>query len=151
MTTAVEGDKDIDRLWLVKKAYLMGLLGSMIVVLLGLLASFLINRFYPLGSCAIGLFQAFSVVPGSASLFGVKDWDLHTWGRQTPAELLNHKLFIRLSLISLFLPIVAFSLEPRESLESVLEMEARILEKLRAEIREEHMEVIPFAAKRTFE
>ena len=137
MTTAVEGDKDVDRLWLVKKAYLIGLLGSMVVVLLGLLASFLINTFYPIGSCAIGLFQAFSVVPGSASLFGVKDWDIHTWGRKTPAELLNHKLFIRLSLISLFLPIVAFSLEPLTQ-ESISEMESRILEKLKAEILQEH-------------
>lgn len=135
MATVVEREKEVDdRLWLVKKAYLLGLLGSIIIVLLGLLTSFLINKYYPFTSGAIGLFQAFSVVPGSASLFGVKDWDIQTWGRKTPAELLNHKLFIRLSLISLFLPIVAFSLEPRATEESTLEMESRILEKLKSEL-----------------
>lgn len=137
MSIGINEDKPIDRIWLVKKAYLVGLFGSSAVVVLGLLVAFLINHFYPLSDLAICLLQAFSVVPGSAALFGVGGWDLE-WDGKSAAELLNQKLFIRLSLIGLFLPVMAFSLHSKVVEETTWEIESRILTKLKAELVQEY-------------
>lgn len=95
---------------LVRKSYWVGFLGSTIIVGCSLLAAFLINRFFPQSELTIRLLQAFSVVPGSAALFGARGWDIQTWGGKTPAEVLNQQLFKYLSAIGLFLPVLAFSL-----------------------------------------
>jgi ABC-type sulfate transport system permease component len=139
MTATVnETTKQDDHLKLVKKSYWIGFLGSVIVVVCSLLAAFMINRFFPLNELTIHLMQAFSVVPGSAALFGVRGWDIQTWGGNTPAELLNQKLFTRLSAIGLFLPVMAFSLIPYNINESVLKMESNVMEKIEGEKSLEH-------------
>jgi hypothetical protein len=137
MTTATQETKQIDRIWATKKAYMTGFFISMFVVLLGLITSSLINRFYPLEDTVINLLQAFSVVPGSAALFGVQGWEIQTWSGRTPAELLNQKLFNRFSLIGLFFPIVAFSLHSAATNELSSELEGRIYEKVKTKILQE--------------
>lgn len=133
MTTIVNEEKQTDPLMLVKKGYLTGFVGSIIVVILGLLVSSIINRFYPLQDLTILLLQAGSLIPGSTALFGVRGWDIQTWNGKTPAELLNKKIFIRLSVFSLFFPVMAFSFVPFKVSDPISEMESRILEKIRSE------------------
>lgn len=136
MTTVVQEERPVNHLMVVKKSYLTGFFGSLGVVLLGLLASSLLNEFYPLEEGAIRLLQAFSVVPGSATLFAVQGWDIQTWGGHSPAEHLNHKLFTRFSLAGLFLPVVAFSLNSAPLIEPS-QMEEAIFQKLKSDILNE--------------
>ena len=137
MTIAVQEERQINYLTLVKKSYLTGFLGSIGVVLLALLVSLLINKYYPLEESTIILLQAFSVVPGSATLFAVQGWDIQTWGGHSPAEHLNQKLFNRFSLAGLFLPVVAFSLCSNVIAQPLFELEDKLLQKLKSDIIEE--------------
>lgn len=137
MTSATQEGKQVDRIWAIKKSYLTGFFISTLVVLLGLMTSSLINRFYPVEDITISLLQAFSVVPGSAAWFGVQGWDIQTWNGHTPSELLNQKLFNRLSLIGLFCPIVAFSLQSAATDELPSDLEERIFQKVEAKILHE--------------
>lgn len=138
MTATVNETKQDDRLKLVKKSYWIGFLGSVIVVVCSLLAAFMINRFFSLNELTIHLMQAFSIVPGSAALFGVRGWDIQTWEGNTPAELLNQKLFTGLSAIGLFLPVMAFSLIPHNINKSILKMESKAIWKIESEKSLEH-------------
>jgi len=137
MTAAVQEEKQIDQLWVVKKSYWTGFFGSIGVVLLGLLASFLINEFYPFADVTIRLWQAFSVVPGSATLFAVQGWDIQTFGGRSPAEFLNQKLFTCFSLVGLFLPVVAFSLHSAVINEVPFKVEDKVMQKLKSDILRE--------------
>ena len=110
MTTTTQEGKKVDNILLVKNSYVKGFFGSIGIVLLGLFISYLINEFYPFEVTTTKLLQAFSVVPGSATLFAVQGWDIQTWGGHSPAELLNRRLFTGFSIAGLFFPVVAFSL-----------------------------------------
>ena len=110
MTSQILNIQEIDKIKIVKKEYLKGFIGSFLIVLIGLLTSAILNHYAPLNQTIIGLLQAFSVVPGSAALFGVQDWEIKSWGGKTPAEVLNRKYFKILSTIGLFFAVVAFSL-----------------------------------------
>jgi hypothetical protein len=112
MTFDILEKKHIDKIQIIKMAYFKGFVGSIVVVMLGLAVSYMLNYYYPLNTTTIGLLQAFSVVPGSAALFGVQGWNIQTWSGTTPPEVLNQNLFRSLSTIGLFLAIVAFSLNP---------------------------------------
>ena len=135
MTTVVQEERPINHLLVVKRSYVTGFFGSIGVVLLGLLASTLINEFYPLEELTIRLLQAFSVVPGSATLFAVQGWDIQTWGGHSPAEHLNHKLFTRFSLAGLFLPVMAFSLN--SVMIEPAQLEDKLFQKLKSDIMHE--------------
>lgn len=137
MTTAVQEEKEVDNVLIVKKSYLAGFFGSIGVVLLGLFTSFLINELYPLEDRTIKLLQAFSIVPGSATLFAVQGWDIQTWGGHSPAELLNQKLFTRFSIAGLFLPVMAFSLNSAAINEWFPKIEETVLQKLKSDILQE--------------
>lgn len=134
MTTLVQEDNQINRLILVKKSYLVGFFGSIIIVLLGLLTSFIINEFYPLGDTTISLLQAFSIVPGSAALFGVPG---ESRREPSAAEHLSRKLFTRFSIAGLFLPVMAFSLQSVSFTEPHPIVDEQIFEKLKSDIIQE--------------
>ena len=132
MTTTLDTTQDDNRSSLVRKSYWVGFLGSAIIVACSLLAAFMIDRFFPLSELTIRLLQAFSVVPGSAALFGVRGWDIQTWGGKTPAEVLNQQLFKYFSAIGLFLPVLAFSLTPFDTKDSAIDVNLK--EKIKAEL-----------------
>jgi len=132
MTATLDTTRDDNRYSLVRKSYWVGFLGSTIIVACSLLAAFIINRFFPLSELTIRLLQAFSVVPGSAALFGVRGWDIQTWGGKTPAEVLNQQLFKYLSAIGLFLPVLTFSLMPSNTKDSAIDVNLK--EKIKAEL-----------------
>ncbi len=132
MTATSDTTQGDNRSSLVRKAYWVGFLGSTIIVACNLLAAFIINRFFPLSELTIRLLQAFSVVPGSAALFGVRGWDIQTWGGKTPAEVLNQQLFKYLSAIGLFLPVLTFSLTPSDTKASAID--GNLKEKIKTEL-----------------
>ncbi len=132
MTATLDTTQDDNRSSLVRKSYWVGFLGSTIIVACSLLTAFLINRFSPLSEVAIRLLQAFSVVPGSAALFGVRGWDIQIWGGKTPAEALNQQLFKYLSAIGLFLPVLTFSLIPSNTKDPAIDVGLK--EKIKAEL-----------------
>lgn len=107
-----------DKIGTIKRAYFNGFVGSIGVVMLGLSISYFLNQYFPLNSITILLIQAFSIVPGSAALFGVQGWNIQTWSGTTPPEILNQKLFRILSIIGLFLAVAAFSLSPSSIVEA---------------------------------
>lgn len=146
MTATLDEAQHDNRSSLVRKSYWVGFLGSTIIVACSLLIAFMINHFFPLSEFTIRLLQAFSVVPGSAALFGVRGWDIQTWSGKTSAEILNQKLFTRLSAIGLFLPALAFSLMPPNTKDSVIEMELK--EKIKTELLVE-LKNIPHAVQST--
>ena len=135
MSVVFPKGKETNPILLVKKSYLAGFFGSIAVVILGLFTASLINYFFSLGDTAIKVLQAFSLVPGSAALFEVPGWDLETWDGGIPAEHLNKKLFICFSMVGLFLPVVAFSLQSAEALPAHLE--AKIVERVKRDILKE--------------
>jgi len=137
MTTEIHEEVQIDPQWLTKKSYLRGGFISIFTVILGLVTSSLINRFYPFGDTLINVLQGFSFVPGYAAVFGVPGWDIQTWSGHSPAELLNQKLFNRLSFIGLYLPVVAFSLQSSATTELSSALEDRIVQKVKADILRE--------------
>ena len=137
MSTTLKKDKPINPMLLVKKSYLAGFFGSIVVVILGLFAAQIINRYLSLDETMIRIFQAFSLVPGSAALFEVPGWDLETWDGGLPAEQLNKKLFIVFSLVGLFLPVVAFSLQSDVIAELPAHVEAKIVERVKQDILRE--------------
>jgi hypothetical protein len=102
-------------------------------VLFGLATSFIINEFYPLSNLSIGLLQGFSIVPGATALLGVRD--IHTWSGRSHAENLNQKLFKRFSLAGLFLPVMAFSLQPAS--DTTPKIDDSVIEKLKSDILQE--------------
>lgn len=112
MTSEVLENDQIDKVELVKNAYIKSFIGSFVVVLIGLVTSMMINLYFPLNHITINLLQAFSIVPGSAALFGMQGWNIQTWDGTTPAEMLNQKIFRLLSIIGLLFAVVAFSLSP---------------------------------------
>ena len=132
MTATLDTTQDDNRSSLVRKSYWVGFLGSTIIVACSLLTAFLINRFSPLSEVAIRLLQAFSVVTGSAALFGVRGWDIQIWGGKTPAEALNQQLFKYLSAIGLFLPVLTFSLIPSNTKDPAIDVGLK--EKIKAEL-----------------
>ncbi|PJD94559.1 MAG: hypothetical protein CK425_11310 [Parachlamydia sp.] len=134
MTSALSEGKQANSLLLAVKDYLTVFFECTLVVTLGVLISNYINRFYPLEDQTVRLLQAYSVVPGAAGLFEVQRREIKTWSGKTPAELLNKKLFILFSGISLFLPVMSFSLIPFSANEPPSAMESRILEKLKSEL-----------------
>lgn len=136
MNTTTQKVTEKDSLQLVRSSYWKGIVGSTCLVGIALCVSYLINRFYPLSDRVIGFLQAFSIVPGAAGLFGVPGWEIQTWGGESAAEQLNQKLFNRFSIAGLFLPVVAFSLTS-SSIESMANIEERILVKLKAELTDE--------------
>lgn len=131
MTATSDTTQDDNRSSLVRKSYWVGFLGSTIIVACSLLAAFMINRLFPLSELNIRLLQAFSVVPGSAALFGVRGWDIQTWGGKTP-EVLNQQLFKYLSAIGLFLPVLTFSLTPSDTKDSAIDLNLK--DKIKAEL-----------------
>ena len=133
MSTLTHEDHKADQLHLVKKSYFVGFWGSILIVILGLSISFLFNEFYPLSNLSIGLFQAFSIVPGATALLGVRD--IHTWSGRSHAENLNQKLFKRFSLAGLFLPVMAFSLQPASDITP--KIDNSVIEKLKSDILQE--------------
>jgi hypothetical protein len=110
MTSEVLKNEQVDKVKLVKAAYIKSFIGSVVVVLIGLVTSMIINRYFPFTPIIINLLQAFSIVPGSAALFGAQGWNIQTWSGRIPAESLNQKIFRFLSIIGLFFAVVAFSL-----------------------------------------
>ncbi|HEY5259634.1 MAG TPA: hypothetical protein VIJ46_03225 [Rhabdochlamydiaceae bacterium] len=135
-------DKQINPMLLVKKSYLVGFVGSIVVVILGLFAAQIINRYLSLDETMIRIFQAFSLVPGSAALFEVPGWDLETWNGGIPAEHLNKRLFICFSLVGLFLPVIAFSLQSGVITELPAHVEAKIVERVKQDILRELAQVV---------
>jgi len=133
MSTLTREDHKADQLNLVKKSYFIGFWGSILIVLFGLAASFIINEFYPLSNLSIGLLQGFSIVPGATALLGVRD--IHTWSGRSHAENLNQKLFKRFSLAGLFLPVMAFSLQPANDITP--KIDDSVIEKLKSDILQE--------------
>lgn len=132
MTATLDTTQDDNRSSLVRKSYWVGFFGSTIIVACSLLVAFMINRFFPLSELTIRLLQAFSVVPGSAALFGVRGWDIQTWGGKTPAGVLNQQLFKYLSAIGLFLPVLTFSLMPSNTKDHAIDVGLK--EKIKAEL-----------------
>ena len=63
MSTALKKEKGINPMLLVKKSYLAGFFGSIVVVILGLFVAQIINRYLSLDETMIRIFQAFSLVP----------------------------------------------------------------------------------------
>lgn len=118
MTAEVLKNEQIDKVKLVKTAYTKSFIGSFVVVLIGLITSMIINKYSPLTPMTINLLQAFSIVPGSAALFGMQGWNIQTWCGTTPAEILNQKIFRFLSIIGLFFAVVAFSLSSESTRET---------------------------------
>lgn len=112
MTVNVFGESKASELQIVKLAYFKSFIGCFLIVVIGLCVSYTINTYYPLDERMIGLVQAFSVVPGSATLFGAQTWNIQAWSATSPAEVLNQKLFRCFSAIGLFVAVVAFSLFP---------------------------------------
>ncbi len=132
-----EKTKQINPILLVKKSYLVGFFGSIAIVILGLFSAYLINQFFSLDDTVIRILQAFSLVPGSAALFEVPGWDLQTWDGGLPAEHLNKKLFIVFSLVGLYLPVVAFSIQSSAAVELPPHVEAKIVERVKQDILKE--------------
>ncbi|WP_068471486.1 hypothetical protein [Candidatus Protochlamydia phocaeensis] len=118
MTSEILKNEQIDQVKLVKTAYIKSIIGSFVVVFVGLITSTIINQYFPLTPITINLLQAFSIVPGSAALFGVQGWNIQTWCGTTPAEILNQKIFRFLSIIGLFFAVVAFSLSSESTRET---------------------------------
>ena len=118
MTSEALKNEQVDKVKLVKTAYIKSIIGSFVVVLVGLITSTIINQYFPFTPMTINLLQAFSIVPGSAALFGVQGWNIQTWCGTTPAEMLNQKIFRFLSIIGLFFAVVAFSLSSEPIRES---------------------------------
>lgn len=110
MTYEALKNEQVDKVKLVKTAYIKSIIGSFVVVLVGLITSTIINQYLPLNPKTINLLQAFSIVPGSAALFGMQGWNIQTWCGTTPAEILNQKIFRFLSIIGLFFAVMAFLL-----------------------------------------
>lgn len=118
MTSEALKNEQVDKVKLVKTAYIKSIIGSFVVVLVGLITSTIINQYFPLTPITINLLQAFSIVPGSAALFGMQGWNIQTWCGTTPAEILNQKIFRFLSIIGLFFAVVAFSLSSESTRET---------------------------------
>jgi hypothetical protein len=118
MTAEVLNNEQVDKVKLVKTVYTKSFIGSFVVVLIGLITSLIVNKYFPLAPLTINLLQAFSIVPGSAALFGMQGWNIQTWCGTTPAEILNQKIFRFLSIIGLFFAVVAFSLSSEPLRES---------------------------------
>lgn len=137
MSMTSQRDKQVNPMLLVKKSYLAGFFGSIAIVVLGLLTAHLLNRYFSFDNTAIRILQAFSLVPGSAALFEVPGWDLETWDGGIPAEHLNKKLFIVFSLVGLYLPVVAFSLQSSAAVELPAHVEAKIVERVKQDILRE--------------
>lgn len=93
MISKVLNNEQVDKVKLVKTAYIKSFIGSVVVVLIGLITSMIINRSFPFTPITINLLQAFSIVSGSAALFGVQGWNIQTWGGTTPTEMMNQKIF----------------------------------------------------------
>lgn len=119
MTSEFLKNEQVDKVKLVKIAYIKSFIGSALVVLIGLITSMIINRYFPFTPITINLLQAFSIVPGSAALFGMQGWNIQTWCGTTPAEIPNQKIFRFLSIIGLFFAVVAFSLSSESTRETL--------------------------------
>ena len=107
------GKKLMEQVKLVKAAYIKSFVGIVVVVLIGLIASTIINCYFPLSHLTINLLQAFSIVPGATALFGKQGWGIQTWCGTTPAEILDQKFFRFFSIFGLLFAVVAFSLNPK--------------------------------------
>lgn len=60
MRSEVLKNEQVDKVKLVKTAYVKSIIGSFVVVLVGLITSTIINQYFPLNPMAINLLQAFS-------------------------------------------------------------------------------------------
>ena len=103
----IEQQKKINQVYI---SYLKWFIGSGCLAIMGTVAAYFLNIFYPLPGFLIKGLQIFSLVVEAASL-GQCGYNIQTWGGISPAEKLNEKLFAGVSSIGFFLIIFSFKLE----------------------------------------
>ncbi|MDR3551118.1 MAG: hypothetical protein P4L31_06925 [Candidatus Babeliales bacterium] len=96
----------------VYEGYIVGFIGSLILVLVAHFFAIRINDFHFISEVGIQWIQSFSIVPIGAALYGQRGWDIQTWDGKSPQEKLNRDIFAVISAIGLFLSVLAFHLKP---------------------------------------